>query len=167
MGLIFKGPEDWKNVKIALQDWILNLDWKISSEPPAQTPISYGELRRSGLKFSIEIELFKRDWKNSSEIEFFSILGPLGIGANRFADSRESPDSRELFQGSQTESLFCESRFGRLKIANRRFEAIHANRSHLMLMFFFCSANRFVEKRPRFALQTAGPSKLSDSGNRL
>ena len=44
----------------------------------------------------------------------------------------ESPDSRESFQGSRTEPLFCESRFGGLKVANRRFEAIRANRSHAM-----------------------------------
>ena len=54
-----------------------------------------------------------------------SLDGP--IRANRFADSRESPDSRESFQGSRTEPLFCESRFGGLKVANRRFEAIRAN----------------------------------------
>ena len=34
------------------------------------------------------------------------------IRANRFADSRESPDSGESFQGSRTEPLFYESRFG-------------------------------------------------------
>ena len=54
------------------------------------------------------------------------------IRANRFADSRGSPDSRESLQGSQTEPLFCESRFGGLKIANRRFEEIRANRSHVI-----------------------------------
>ena len=42
-----------------------------------------------------------------------SLDGP--IRANRFADSRESPDSRESFQGSRTEPLFCESRFGGAK----------------------------------------------------
>ena len=45
------------------------------------------------------------------------------------------PDSCESFPGSRTEPLFfCESRFGvgGAKIANRRFEAIRANRSHLM-----------------------------------
>ena len=56
------------------------------------------------------------------------LVGP--IRANRFADSRASPDSRESFQGSWTTPLLCESRFGGLivKIANRRFEAIRANR---------------------------------------
>ena len=32
------------------------------------------------------------------------------ILANRFADSRESPDSRESFQGSRTEPLFFANR---------------------------------------------------------
>ena len=53
------------------------------------------------------------------------------IRANRFADSRESPDSRESFQGSRIEPLFRELRFGGLKVANRRFEAIRANRSNV------------------------------------
>ena len=54
------------------------------------------------------------------------------ICANLRIDLREAPDSRESFQGSRTEPLFCESRFGGLKIVNRRFEAIRANRSHVM-----------------------------------
>ena len=37
------------------------------------------------------------------------------IRANRFADSRESLDLRESFQGSQSEPLFCESRLGPLR----------------------------------------------------
>ena len=70
----------------------------------------------------------------------------------RWPDSRESirrfasgsADSRESFQGSRTEPLF----FWRIalrgaKIANRRFEAIRANRSHIMKIGFF-SANRFA-----------------------
>ena len=57
-----------------------------------------------------------------------SLDGP--IRANRFA--RESPDSRESFRGSRAEHLFGESRFGGLKIANRSFEAIRANRWHVM-----------------------------------
>ena len=32
---------------------------------------------------------------------------------------------------------FCESRLGALKIANRRFEAIRANRSNVMKMGIF------------------------------
>ena len=50
---------------------------------------------------------------------------------------RESPDSRESFQDSRTELLFCESRFRWLKIANRRFEAIRANRPHIMKIEVF------------------------------
>ena len=43
----------------------------------------------------------------------------------------ESLDSRESFQGSRTEPLFCESHVRGLKIANRRFEAIRANPPHV------------------------------------
>ena len=63
------------------------------------------------------------------------------IGANRFADSRESPESRESFQGSRTEPLFLRIAPWRAKhfITNRRFDAIRANRSHVIkigLAFF-------------------------------
>ena len=57
--------------------------------------------------------------------------------ANRFADSAESPGSHEPFQGSGT----ANRAFGGLKLANRRFEAIRANRSHVMKIgFLFFSA---------------------------
>ena len=62
------------------------------------------------------------------------------IHADRFADSRESPDSRESFQGSRTAELnpcFANRAFGGLKIANRRFEAIRVNRSHVMKIGLF------------------------------
>ena len=36
------------------------------------------------------------------------------------------------FRVPELNPLFCESRFRGLKIANRRFEAIRANRSHVM-----------------------------------
>ena len=67
----------------------------------------------------------------------------MGIRANRFADSQESFDSRKSFQGSRTEPPFCESRFEGLKIANRRFGANRANRSHDTKKRGF-SANRRV-----------------------
>ena len=79
------------------------------------------------------------------------------IRANRFADSRESPDSRESSWASRTEPLFCESRFGGLKIANRGFEAIRANRSHVMKAGVFLQIDS--RESPRFALRIAGPSK--------
>ena len=41
-------------------------------------------------------------------LAFLNLDGP--ICANRFANSRESPDSRESFQGSQTEPLFFANR---------------------------------------------------------
>ena len=43
----------------------------------------------------------------------WSLDGP--IRANRFADSRESPDLRELPEGSRTEPFLCKSHFGGLK----------------------------------------------------
>ena len=47
---------------------------------------------------------------------FFRIDLDGPIRTNRFADSRESPDSRESFQGSRTEPpVFCESRLGGAK----------------------------------------------------
>ena len=87
-----------------------------------------------------------------------SLDGP--IPANQFADSRESPASRESFQGSRSESLFCESRFGGLKSANRRFEAIRANRSHVMIFIFLRVGSR---ESPRFALRITRPS-ISSKG---
>ena len=63
------------------------------------------------------------------------------IPANRFADSRHSPDSRESLQGSRTEPLFCESRFGGLNIFLRNDSRIDPRGS------------------PRLALRIAGPSK--------
>ena len=65
-----------------------------------------------------------------------SLDGP--IRANRFADSRGSPDSRKSFQSSRTEPLSSGQ-----KIANRKFEAIRANRSNVMKIGGF-SANRFT-----------------------
>ena len=86
----------------------------------------------------------------------------------RWPDSRESIRRLESiranrlilanrFRVPELSPFFCESRFGGLKIANRRFEAIRSNRSHVMkLGIRVFSANRFA----RFALRIAGPSKL-------
>ena len=69
------------------------------------------------------------------------------------------------FRVPELNPFFCElSGFGGLKIANRRFAAIRANRSHVMkIVFWGFSANRFerIDSResPRFALRIAGPSK--------
>ena len=63
-------------------------------------------------------------WKDDQIVR--DLDGP--IRANRFADSRESSDSRESFQGSRTKPPICESRFGgakKLRIAClRRFARI-------------------------------------------
>ena len=47
------------------------------------------------------------------------------------------------FRVPELNPFLCESRFGGLKIENRRFEAIRANRSHVLKIGFF-SANRFA-----------------------
>ena len=47
-----------------------------------QTPIFCGEFWRSGLKFSIEIEIFKRDWNFQSRLNFFNLWALRGM---RFA----------------------------------------------------------------------------------
>ena len=67
-------------------------------------------------------------------------------------------------------SLFCDSRFGGLKSASRRFEAIRANRAHVMKkVFFFFLANRFarIDSRelPRFTFRIARPSKACVPAN--
>ena len=76
------------------------------------------------------------------------------IRANQFADSRESPDSRESFQGFRTEPFFCcESRFRGLTIANHRFESICANGSHVMkIVLLIFSAYRLARIDSRESL---------------
>ena len=54
------------------------------------------------------------------------------IRANQFADSSESSDSRELFQGSRTEPILGDMCCWGLKIANHSFEAIRANCSNVL-----------------------------------
>ena len=85
------------------------------------------------------------------------------ICANLFADSRESPDSRESVQGSRTEPPFFANRAsGGLQVANRRFEAIRVNLLKRYENRVF-PANRFTRidscESPRFALRITGPSR--------
>ena len=63
------------------------------------------------------------------------------------------------FRVPELNPFFCESHFGGQKIANRRFEAIRANRSNVMKMGGF-SANFDSRESPRFALRIARPSKF-------
>ena len=49
-----------------------------------------------------------------------------------------------IAQAPNNEPLFCESRFGGLKIVNRRFEALRVNRSHVIKNSVCFSANRFA-----------------------
>ena len=74
-----------------------------------------------------------------------------------FSDSRES--SRLIlanrFRVPELNPLFCESRFGGPKRVNCRFEAIRANRSHVMKTgFFFCESIR--ANRPHSCCESPG-----------
>ena len=68
-------------------------------------------------------------------------------------DSRESPDSRESFQGSQTEPLFLRiARWGgQKKNANHRFEAIRSNRLKPVIRDFFWPTKARITGLMRFA----------------
>ena len=122
----------------------------------------YGSKQRKS-QFPVDSQLRAQRTKQPSQ----SLEGP--IRANRFADSRESPDSRESFQSSPTEPLFCESRFVGLKLANRGSEAIRANRSNVMKIVCFVFLRIDSCESIRFALRIAGPSKSQSSskGNLL
>ena len=65
---------------------------------------------------------------------------------------------RPILGPLRTEPCFCESRFEGLKIANRRFEAIRANRSIIMKIGVFLRIDS--RESPRFALRIARPSKV-------
>ena len=84
-------------------------------------------------------------WHDSCEsIRRFAGIDSLILG-NRFRVPELNP-------------LFCESHFGGLKSANRRFKAIRANRSHVMKIAFVLRIDS--RESPRFALRIAGPSKI-------
>ena len=57
---------------------------------------------RNFLAFLIVFPFFPKDSRGSAQRK----NGGLKPWANQFADSRESPDSRESFQGSRTEPFF-------------------------------------------------------------
>ena len=66
--------------------------------------------------------------------------------------------------------FFCESRIGAIKIANRRFEAIRANRSNVMRIIKV--ANRFTQIAPirvadRRTIYVPGTSRNLDAGTFL
>ena len=102
-----RGPKDWKNsrfpfwievFKRPISDWKFQSRLKISSASENKASFC-GEILRSGLKFSIEIEFFNRDWKFQAWIEIFkrmdwkfhainrdwivSIVGPSGFSMAR------------------------------------------------------------------------------------
>ena len=62
-----------KNFKIALPDWKFQARLKISISTPSKPYFFCGEFWRSGLKISIEIENFKRDWNFQSRLIFFNL----------------------------------------------------------------------------------------------
>ena len=70
------------------QDRPPGLKFSISKRATQQTPIFFcGEFWRSGLKFSIEIEIFNRDWKIQARLIFFNLwaLRVLSIWKREFA----------------------------------------------------------------------------------
>ena len=67
-----KGPKIEK-ILDCLRDWTFQSRLKVSITDNHQTPIYCGEFWRSGLKISIEIENFKRDWKIQSRLKFFNL----------------------------------------------------------------------------------------------
>ena len=83
------------------------------------------------------------------------------ICTNRFADKIRATRLilANPFRVPNLNPFFCESRLGGLKIANRRFETIRANRSHVTKTDFLL----FYES-PRFAFRIAGPSKFHSPG---
>ena len=72
----------------------------------------------------------------------------LMILANRFRVPKPNP------------FFSCESRFGGLKIANCRFEAIRTNPSHIMKIEVFLRIDSRESILPRIALQIARPSQV-------
>ena len=56
---------------------------------------------------------------------------------------------------------FCKSRFGALKFANQRLEAIRANCSNVMKIWVFLRIDS--RESPRFVLRIVGPSKPPDT----
>ena len=66
------------------------------------------------------------------------------------------------FRVPELSPFFANRASGGLKIANRRFEAIRANRSHVMKRGFFFLRIDSCESL-RFALRIARPSKLLDT----
>ena len=132
----------------------LQLQWTshVKVGQKAIPAVSLPEANHVGKDLGLELKiLFQRPKFAGKSLQ---LDGPIRV--NRFADSRESPHSRESFQGSQAEPLFyCESCFGGggLKIANRRFEAIRANCSHVLKIRVFLRIDS--RESPRFALRTA------------
>ena len=75
-----------------------------------------------------------------------------------FVLALDGPIRANRFRVPELNPLFCESRLGALKIANRRFEEIRANRSNVMNIGFFLRIDS--HESPRFALRIAGPSTV-------
>ena len=63
-------------------------------------------------------------------LSYFELRWPASRESN--GRLRESPDSHELSQGSQSEPIFSESCFEALKNCESQVETIRANRSTMM-----------------------------------
>ena len=62
-----------KKFKIAVRDWNFQARLKISIPDTRETPSLCGELWRSRLKISSEIEVFNRDWNFQARLIFFNL----------------------------------------------------------------------------------------------
>ena len=83
------------------------------------------------------------------------MLGWLDLG--QIAWNLDGPIRANHFRVPELNPLSANPVSGALKIANRRFQAIRANRSNVMKTVFFLRVNS--RESPRFALRIAGPSK--------
>ena len=80
---------------------------------------------------------FHAQWPQPLNSLFAVILLDGPIRANSFADSREFPDPRESFSGFLNWTPFLRIALrGTKKTANRKFDAIRANRSNVLKIIF-------------------------------
>ena len=71
-----------------------SIEIEIFKRATHQTPFFAGNSEGPGLKMSSEIEIFNRDWKFQSRLIFFSIFGPLGKSAKEHKRAQKSEKER-------------------------------------------------------------------------
>ena len=147
----FAGATPESRSKFSISIEIFNLARKFQSRR-----LDFPTNNRAAVGCALEKFTRARNFQSRSKSRIFLIFGPSGlqIRANRLILANR-------FRVPELNPFFCESLFGGLKIANRRFEAIRAkfaaNCSHVMNMEVSLRINS--RESPRFALRIAGPSK--------